>query len=261
MLKILVLFASKSDSVVYKNIIKILKKCKVDYELRLSSAHKNPDYVDEIIKNTEYDVIISGAGLSAALPGAISAKTIKPVIGVPVKNNYEGLDSLLAIAQMPPGVPVLAVGVNKAEIAAKSAIKMLDSYNGVTIITDDEENTAVKKAVEILKSFGINYKFDKSHDKSTINLEFAYFDEPIEKKDELVIYCPLLLEEDHTADAALNFLKHTTHGLWVGLNNGINAALAAIEILNRDDKFTNKLNEYRQSMKEKINKDDRDLRK
>ena len=103
---ILVLFASKSDEDSYNSILKILKKEKVSYDLKIASAHKTPEDVDNILKQ-DYKVIISGAGLAAALPGVVAANTLRPVIGVPCKGNYQGLDALLSIAQMPPGIPVL----------------------------------------------------------------------------------------------------------------------------------------------------------
>ena len=82
--------------------------------------------------------------------------------------------------------------------------------------------------------------------------EFTYFDEPVEKKEELVIYCPLLIEDDDKAEAALNFLKHTSHGLWVGLNNGVNAAVAAVEIMNLDNEYEESLLSYRREMAKKV---------
>lgn len=237
--KVLVVFGSKSDAAVYNRIVKGLKKERIDVELKIASAHRAPEEVDGIA-GTDADLIIAGAGLSAALPGVIASKTVKPVIGVPVKSNYEGMDALLSIAQMPSGIPVLAVGVEQAGIAVESAKKMLKSYSSVAIIAD-QKTKAVEKAEDILKEFGIEYKESLKADPETINLEFVYFDEPIEEKDELVIYCPLLLEKDDSAEAALNLLKHSSHGLWVGLNNGKNAALAAVEILNKDGRYSGKL--------------------
>ena len=121
-------------------------------------------------------MVISGAGLAAALPGAVASKTIKPVIGVPVKNNYEGLDSLLSIAQMPPGIPVLAVGVDRAETASINALKILKDYAIVNIITEEQDNDAVKKAIEILQSFNVNYTLSDAPNIDSINLEFNYLD-------------------------------------------------------------------------------------
>ena len=248
--KVLVLFASKSDEKSYKDILKILDKEKISYDFKIASAHKTPDDVDLILKQ-DYKIIISGAGLSAALPGVIASKTIRPVIGVPCAGNYQGLDALLSIAQMPPGIPVLAVGVNRGDIAAQNCAKMIKKYESMTII-GDKNNSAVKKAVDTLKKFEILPVFDTKPNPKTINIEFTYFDEPIEKKGELVIYCPMLLEKDDNAEASLNFLKHTNHGLWVGLNNGVNAAIAAVEIMNIDNEYEEMLIAYRREMGKRV---------
>jgi len=250
MKKVLIIFGSKTDEKVYNEISKGLKKLKVDFDLRISSAHKTPEDVDKTLE-TDYAVVITGAGLAAHLPGVVAARTIRPVIGVPCEGNYQGLDALLSIAQMPPGVPVLAVGVNKGDVAAQNCAKMMKKYNGITII-GDKNNDAVKKAVETLKRFVIVPNFDDKPNPNTINIAFTYFDEPIEKKDELVIYCPLILEKDDKAEAALNFLKHTNHGLWVGINNGHNAAIAAIEIMNIDNEYEEMLVAYRREMRKKV---------
>jgi 5-(carboxyamino)imidazole ribonucleotide mutase len=245
--QVIVVFGSKSDEPVFNRVIEELKKNKVSYQLSICSAHRTPEEIANVLA-AEHSVVISGAGLAAALPGAVAAKTIKPVIGVPCKVNYLGLDSLLSIAQMPPGIPVLTVGVNQAEIAARKAALMLKSYKGVNIIAD-ENTKAVEKAKAMLEKFGVPYKETREPDADSISLRFTYFDEPVEQKDELCIYCPLLLEDDDKAEAAINFLEHTRHGLWVGLNRGDNAALAAIEILNIEGKYADKLNEYRKQWK------------
>ncbi|MBI2654732.1 AIR carboxylase family protein [Candidatus Woesearchaeota archaeon] len=250
MKKALIIFGSKTDEKVYNQISNGLKKLKVDFDLRVSSAHKTPEDVDETLKN-DYAVVIAGAGLAAHLPGVVAAGTIHPVIGVPCEGNYQGLDALLSIAQMPPGVPVLAVGVNKGDVAAENCAKMMRKYESVTII-GDKGNDAVKKAVDTLKKFNIVPVFDNKPNPKTINIEFTYFDEPVEKKDELVIHCPLLMDKDDKAEAALNFLKHTNHGLWVGLNNGVNAAIAAVEIMDIDNEYEEQLLHYRAEMGKKV---------
>jgi len=248
--KALIIFGSKTDEKIYNEIAKGLKKAKVDFDLRVSSAHKTPEDVDTTLQ-WDYSVIIAGAGLAAHLPGVVAARVIRPVIGVPCEGNYQGLDALLSIAQMPPGIPVLAVGVNKADVAAENCDKMMKKYESVTII-GDKNIDAVKKCGETLKRFDIIPIFDKKPNPKSVNIEFTYFDEPVEKKDELVIYCPLLLDKDDKADAALNFLKHTSHGLWVGINNGVNAAVAAVEIMNIDNEYEELLIAYRREMGKKV---------
>ncbi len=250
MRKALVIFGSKSDEKVYNEIARNLKKLKVDFDLRISSAHKTPDDVDKTLQN-DYSVVIAGAGLAAHLPGVVASKSLRPVIGVPCEGNYHGLDALLSTAQMPPGIPVLSVGVGKADVAAENCAKMMKKYGGVTLIGNKEEN-AVEKAVEILKRMKIPFAFSDSPNPNNVNIEFTYFDEPVEKKDELIIYCPLLLKKDDNAEAALNFLKHTGHGLWVGLNNGVNAAVAAVEILNIDNEYEEVLSHYRTEIGKKV---------
>lgn len=248
---VLVLFASKSDEDSYKQIIKILKKEKVSYDFKLASAHKTPDDVDRLVSAQDYKIVIAGAGLAAALPGVIAAKTIKPVIGVPCSVSYQGLDALLSIVQMPSGIPVLSTGVGKADVAANSAIKILKKKEKVVLI-GDKNNNAFKKAEEILRQFNINHVHSMQVGDNALNINFVYFDEPIEKKDELVIYCPLLLENDDKAEAALNLLRHSNHGLWIGLNNGTNAAIAAIEILNIDNRYEQSLVDYRKQIADKV---------
>jgi len=250
MTDVLVLFASKSDKDSYDKILEILDKGKVSIDFKLASAHKTPGDVDNILKQ-DYKVIISGAGLAAALPGVIAAKTIRPIIGVPCHGSYQGLDALLSIVQMPPGIPVLGTGVGKAETAALSAIKILKRTEKVVLI-GDKNNKAYRKAEEILKKFGVNHSHSEQLIDDAINIQFTYFDEPIETNDKLVIYCPLLLEVDDKAEASLNLLKHSDHGLWVGLNNGTNAALAVIEILNIDNSYEEKLVSYRKEIGDKV---------
>ena len=105
----------------------------IPHELEVRSAHRNPDAVAEYARTARgrgIRVLIAGAGLAAALPGAVAAQTDLPVIGVPLRSRLsvlDGLDALLSIAQMPPGVPVAAVGVDNAKNAAALAARILDS--------------------------------------------------------------------------------------------------------------------------------------
>ena len=250
MADVLVLFGSKSDESIYKQILKIFDRQKISYDLKIASAHKTPDDVDEILRK-DYKIIIAGAGLSAALPGVVASKTIRLVIGVPCAGNYQGLDALLSIMQMPSGIPVLSVGVEKADVAAYAAIDILKQSKKVVLV-GDKSSKAFKKAEETLRQFGVNHAHSMQIADNAININFVYFDEPIEKKEHLVIYCPLLEENDDKAEASLNLLKHSNQGLWVGLNNGTNAALAAIEILNIDNSFEQKLVDYRRKIGDKV---------
>ena len=121
-----IIAGSVSDKEVYEKVEKVLKENNIKYDLQIISAHRNPEQLDQYVKNSHSLIFIAVAGLSAALPGVIASKTNKPVIGVPVSAKLGGLDALLAIVQMPPGVPVAAVGIDRGENAAYLAIKILN---------------------------------------------------------------------------------------------------------------------------------------
>jgi 5-(carboxyamino)imidazole ribonucleotide mutase len=125
MADVAVISGSTSDSAIVDKVKKILDGQKISYDCQVISAHRDPDKLDAYIKASTCKVYIAIAGLSAALPGVIASKTDKPVIGVPVSGALNGLDALLAIAQMPKGVPVACVGVDNGENAAWLAIRIL----------------------------------------------------------------------------------------------------------------------------------------
>ena len=125
MADVAVISGSASDAAITDKVKKILTENNVSYDAQIISAHRDPDKLDAYIKTSEVKVFIAIAGLSAALPGVIASKTDKPVIGVPVSGTLNGLDALLAIAQMPKGVPVACVGVDNGENAAWLAIRIL----------------------------------------------------------------------------------------------------------------------------------------
>jgi len=123
-MRVLIILGSKSDLPVGKKAKSILEQFGVDHSMVVASAHRTPDDLKEIVSTTDADIFIAIAGLSAALPGAVASYTTKPVIGVPVSGKL-GLDSLLSVVQMPPGVPVAAVGLDRGENAAILAVEIL----------------------------------------------------------------------------------------------------------------------------------------
>jgi 5-(carboxyamino)imidazole ribonucleotide mutase len=125
MADVAIISGSTSDSAITDKVKKVLDENRVTYDAQVISAHRDPDKLDAYIKASTCKVYIAIAGLSAALPGVIASKTDKPVIGVPVSGTLNGLDALLAIAQMPKGVPVACVGVDNGENAAHLAIRIL----------------------------------------------------------------------------------------------------------------------------------------
>jgi len=125
MAKVAVIIGSKSDEELGKNIVDFLEDFGVECDYRVLSAHRNPEELDRFVKNSDAQVFIAVAGLSAALPGVIASKTVKPVIGVPKEVKLGGLDSLLSIVQMPPGIPVATVGIDNWKNAAILALEIL----------------------------------------------------------------------------------------------------------------------------------------
>jgi 5-(carboxyamino)imidazole ribonucleotide mutase len=126
-----IVMGSKSDMPVMERAGEELEERGIRFEIRVMSAHRDPETVAEYAKNARMrglKVIIAGAGLSAALPGVVAAHTDLPVVGVPLTSKTSvagGLDALLAITQMPPGVPVASVGVDNAKNAAVLAARIL----------------------------------------------------------------------------------------------------------------------------------------
>jgi phosphoribosylaminoimidazole carboxylase PurE protein len=128
-----IVMGSKSDMAAMESAAKELSDRGILHEVRVMSAHRDPETVADYAKNARMrglKVIIAGAGLAAALPGVVAAHTDLPVIGVPLTSSTSvggGLDALLAIAQMPPGVPVACMAVNGSRNAAVMAAKILDA--------------------------------------------------------------------------------------------------------------------------------------
>ena len=126
MVEIAIIAGSKSDEIIYKKAQVVLDEKNVSYDMKILSAHRNPVELDAYVNETDAKVFICIAGLSAALPGVVASKTDKPVIGVPVSSKLGGLDALLSIAQMPPGVPVATVGIDNGKNGAYLALRILN---------------------------------------------------------------------------------------------------------------------------------------
>ncbi len=262
---VLIIAASKSDVEIMKKAAAALERSGIKCELRVCSAHRTPEMLDKIMEGAEkarteteqYRAIIAGAGLAAALPGVVAAKTLLPVIGIPLSGAFEGLDALLSIIQMPPGIPVLTTGVNNAEEAAKFAARIVKNVaKTVNVISVNNKNKkAIDKATDTLKELGIPYGSSDKIAADDINLCFVDIRQKnVPESKEIVIYCPTAEEE--TADDAARLLQLTRTGVWVGLNRGENAVVAAAEIM----KMRAKLSEYRWAMKIKVEEADREAK-
>jgi len=140
--EVLIIMGSISDKNIMKNTWNTLKELGINYEVFVSSAHRTPNQMREIVENAVskgVEVIIAGAGASAHLPGVIAAEVIIPVIGVPIDSSpLKGIDSLFSIVQMPPGIPVSTVGVGS--MGAKNAAFLAASILGL-------KNEKIKKTL------------------------------------------------------------------------------------------------------------------
>ncbi|MCX6283473.1 MAG: 5-(carboxyamino)imidazole ribonucleotide mutase [Bacteroidetes bacterium] len=160
-----IIMGSTSDLPVMEAAAKFLNDMQVPFEINALSAHRTPEKVEEFAKaahNRGIRVIIAAAGMAAHLPGVIAAMTSVPVIGVPVKATLEGLDSLLSIVQMPPGIPVATVGINASMNAAILAVEILAGsdpalYQNLLKFKEDLKKKIVK-ANEELAQVKYDYK-------------------------------------------------------------------------------------------------------
>lgn len=160
-----VIMGSTSDLPVMKKAIDLLNEMKIPFEVNALSAHRTPEAVETFAKEAKgrgVKIIIAAAGMAAHLPGVIAASTTLPVIGVPINSTLEGVDALLAIVQMPPGIPVATVGVNASLNAAILAVEMLalsDENLAIRLATYKENlKKKIEKANEDLKELKYEYK-------------------------------------------------------------------------------------------------------
>ena len=128
MAKVSIIMGSTSDLPVMRKAADFLEQMEVPFEMHALSAHRTPAAVEHFATEAQsrgIEVIIAAAGMAAALPGVISALTPLPVIGVPIASTLDGIDALLSIVQMPPGIPTATVGINGALTAAVLAVRIL----------------------------------------------------------------------------------------------------------------------------------------
>ena len=163
--KVSIIMGSTSDLPVMEKAAKILDEFKIPFEINALSAHRTPEEVEKFAKSAKdngIEVIIAGAGMAAHLPGVIAAMTSLPVIGVPINATLDGMDSLLAIVQMPPGIPVATVGINGAQNAGILAAQIMANGNDELkqTLIDYKENLKSKivKANEELAKIKFEYK-------------------------------------------------------------------------------------------------------
>ena len=160
-----IIMGSTSDLPVMEKAAKFLDEMEIPFEMNALSAHRTPVEVETFAREAKgrgVRVIIAGAGMAAALPGVVAAGTTLPVIGVPIKGMLDGLDAMLSIIQMPPGIPVATVGVNASLNAAILAVEMLSLADEALAVrlAEYKENLKkkIEKANEDLKELQYEYK-------------------------------------------------------------------------------------------------------
>ncbi len=230
--RILVLFASKSNRQVYERAVSVLKAGGAEFDLRILSAHKTSEELGKLLAEEahKYSVIIAGAGLAAHLAGAVASKMSVPVIGVPCPDNFDGLDALLSTLQMPPGVPVLTVGVSMAEEAAEAAMEIAKNEKREIYIR--VRNGHAEKAADTLAKMKVRYELSYALHDEAVNIRFVDLGEirNAENGKGITINCPIAAEAGASDALKLLYIKK---GVWVGLNRAENAAIAAAQILGK----------------------------
>lgn len=145
-----IIMGSTSDYAVMESAAKVLDEMAIPFEINALSAHRTPEEVEKFAKGAEQrglKVIIAAAGMAAHLPGVIASMTNLPVIGVPINASLEGLDALLAIVQMPPGIPVATVGINASQNAGILAAQMLALCDEKVALALKKHKTGLKKKI------------------------------------------------------------------------------------------------------------------
>jgi 5-(carboxyamino)imidazole ribonucleotide mutase len=146
-----IIMGSTSDLPIMEKACQLLNELQVPFEVNALSAHRTPEAVEDFARGAKergLKVIIAAAGMAAALPGVIAASTTLPVIGVPIKGMLDGLDAMLSIIQMPPGIPVATVGVNGAQNAAILAVEMLALTDETVALRLAEYKKGLKAKIE-----------------------------------------------------------------------------------------------------------------
>lgn len=240
-MKVFVVYGSDSDAHSYDPMIETLKENhEVDFEV--ISAHRKPDELFARLKRDDFDVVIAGAGIAAALPGVCASKTKRPVFGVPVAAHFDGLDSLGSILQMPFGVPVLTCGARKENEIVK--FLNFNEWNSapareINLVVRDEVKDSPWAQKEMARTekfatdLGLKVEVNNSTNPEKMNVVLVDREEDI-RADEFCIHVPLLNDEDKANPAKLLMVHDWTKkgGLWVCTNNARNAVISFQKIFN-----------------------------
>ena len=240
-MKVFVVYGSDSDAHSYDPLIESLKENhEVDFEV--ISAHRKPDELFARLKRDDFDVVVAGAGIAAALPGVCASKTTKPVFGVPVAAHFGGLDSLASILQMPFQVPVLTCGAKlESEIVKFLNFNEWSSApaRSINLVIRDEVKTTPWAQKEMARTekfatdLGLKVEVSSATNPQKMNVVLVDREEDI-RTDEFCIHVPLLNDEDKANPAKFLMVHDWTQkgGLWVCTNNARNAVISFQKIFN-----------------------------
>ena len=263
--EVLVVFGSASDANVFEPLLSEFQSSKTSFDFRVLSAHRTPKELEKAVVGSDAKIIVAGAGLSAALPGVIAAHTIRPVIAVPCGSTFHGLDAFLASVQTPSGIPVLSVGVAKSSEAAKHCVNALKGFSSVVLVerTGTESSAAPAKCEEKLNELGVKFEEETDSnysDPKKIFIDFVQLEKAaaLPETNATVIVCAV--KGSSSASDSMEFLKAAGKHLWVGLNRGENAAIAAVELLNLNGKFDSVLDAERKNLREKMLESDKEIK-
>ncbi|MAG17867.1 MAG: hypothetical protein CL944_00125 [Candidatus Diapherotrites archaeon] len=255
MTDVFVLFGSKSDESVYGPLLEKFTKAGISHEFKILSAHKTPKEVKSALNDTNAGIFVAGAGLSAALPGVLAAESIKPVIGIPCDGAFNGLDAFLSVSQMPPDVPVLAVGVGKTSKVVRICSSYLHGLNEIVLV--QKKNDVEKKYFEKCKSFmeenNIPFTIGNSSTKpshSKVFIEFTTLGKKIVKNRNPIIR--VLVKDNSTKKDSLKFFDSLQSSFSVGLNSYKNAAISALELINLNNQYDDLLVSLRKKAAQKV---------
>ena len=238
-MNLLVLFGSTSDAPLYEPLCQTLTAAGHNVDFAVISAHRNPVELDKKLSAGGFDAVIAGAGLAAHLPGVVASKVKQPVFGVPVAAQFQGLDAVMSIQMMPRGVPVLCCGPDQYPLfvpflgaaSAHSWTKKIDVVSTPEIRKTPFYQKEFKRLEKTAKEKGVTLSEQDQSTKGTPTIAFVNEERDITSSP-LAISVPLL-DGSTRADAqtALTCFSWTEKGgLWVGVNNSINALIFFTQI-------------------------------
>ncbi len=266
--RIAIIMGSTSDWKFVRPIADKLKEQQCSLYFAARSAHRTPAAVEEFVEwcnDSDIDVILAAAGLAAALPGCVAALTNIPVVGIALDGGgFEGMDAILAIAQMPPGVPAVCVSIcdiesgpesNHANMIAKTAILMSQKFSGINIVLESNltfgsDHKRVKATMDMLEAFDQTYKISENIDSAYINLRFLNIhseDLADHDNNSLTINCIVADDGDGQDSEDCYVMSNVSEfAPVVGLNRGENLALQALRIMANYDTYLYKALQWHQ---------------